>query len=206
MNQIQDLQEQLNRLRRQTSAADGNGAAKNSVFDLVLTLALAGRWRCGLGRGVGGLGGPRAGVDGRWRLCCGAVVGGPFAGARTSVFQRSLSLLVRWVAAWGCGGGRASAWASSGRGPLQQACGFTVVKVMVGCSVVSRRPLRSRAVAGVLQRVRVGLGPALASRAPSPPAAAAAAWRGRGRVPIAGWSLGGVGPDRNLRGEGRRGW
>ena len=27
----------------------------------------------------------------------------------------------------------------------------------------------------------------LASHAPSPPAAAAAAWRGRGRVPIAGW-------------------
>jgi len=29
--------------------------------------------------------------------------------------------------------------------------------------------------------------------APSPLAAAAAAWRGRGRVPIAGWSYGGVG-------------
>ena len=45
-----------------------------------------------------------------------------------------------------------------------------------------------------------------ASRAPSPPAAAAAAWRGRGRVPIAGWSLGGVGPDRGLREGGRRRW
>jgi hypothetical protein len=31
-----------------------------------------------------------------------------------------------------------------------------------------------------------------------------AAWRGRGRVPIAGWSLGGVGPGRGLRGGGRR--
>ena len=30
-----------------------------------------------------------------------AVVGGPFAGGGPSVFQRSLSLLVRWVAAWG---------------------------------------------------------------------------------------------------------
>jgi hypothetical protein len=78
---------------------------------------------------------------------------------------------------------------------------------LVGCSVVSGRPLRSLAVAGVSQRVRVGLAPLLASRAPSPPAAAAAAWRGwgrvrgRGRVHIAGWSLGGVGPDRGLRGE-----
>ena len=74
---------------------------------------------------------------------------------------------------------------------------------LVGCSVVSGRPLRSRAVAGMSQRVRVGLGPVLAFRAPSPPAAA---WRGRGRVPIAGWSLGGVGPDRGLRGGGRGGW
>ncbi len=77
---------------------------------------------------------------------------------------------------------------------------------LVGCSVVSGRPLRSRAVAGVSQRVCVGLGPVLASHAPSPPAAAAAAWRGRGRVPIAGWSYGGVGPERGLRGGGRRGW
>ena len=64
---------------------------------------------------------------------------------------------------------------------------------LVGCSVVSGRPLRSLAVAGVSQRVRVGLGPVLASRAPSTPAAAAAAWLGQGRAPIAGWSLGGVG-------------
>jgi hypothetical protein len=77
---------------------------------------------------------------------------------------------------------------------------------LVDCSVVSGRPLRSRAVAKVSQRVRVGLGPVLASRAPSSPAAAATAWRGRGRVPIAGWSLGGVGPDRGLRGGGGRGW
>ena len=41
---------------------------------------------CGLGRGVGVLGGPRAGVDGLWRLCCGVAVGGPFAGGRSSVF------------------------------------------------------------------------------------------------------------------------
>ena len=42
--------------------------------------------------------------------------------------------------------------------------------------------------------------------ATSPPAAAAAAWRGQGRVPIAGWSLGGVGPDWGLRGGRRRVW
>ena len=70
---------------------------------------------------------------------------------------------------------------------------------LVGCSVVSGRPLRSRAVAAVLLHVCVGRGPGLASPAPSPPAAAAAAWRGRGRVPIAGWSLGGVGQDSGLR-------
>jgi hypothetical protein len=77
---------------------------------------------------------------------------------------------------------------------------------LVGCIVVSRGPLRSRAVAGVSQRFRVSLGPVLASRAMSPTAAAAAAWRGRGRVPIAEWSLGGVGPGRGLRGVRRRGW
>jgi hypothetical protein len=53
--------------------------------------------------------------------------GGPFTGGRPSVFQRSPSLLVRWVDAWGCGGGRTSAWVSSKRGQLQQACGFTAV-------------------------------------------------------------------------------
>ncbi len=46
---------------------------------------------------------------------------------------------------------------------------------LVDCSVVSGRPLRNYAVAGVSQRVRVGLGLVLASRAPSPPAAIAAA-------------------------------
>jgi hypothetical protein len=61
------------------------------------------------------------------------------------------------------------------------------------------------ALFNVSQRVRVGLGPVLASRAPSPPAAAAAALLGRGRVPLR-WTFGGVGPDRGLRGGGRRGW
>ena len=61
------------------------------------------------------------------RFCCGVAVGGQFAGGQSSVFHRSPSLLVRWVDAWGCGGERASAWASSGRGQLQQACGVTSV-------------------------------------------------------------------------------
>ncbi len=56
---------------------------------------------CGLGQGVGGLEGPRAGVDGLCCLCCCAVVGGPFAGGQPSVFQHSPSLLVRWVNSWG---------------------------------------------------------------------------------------------------------
>jgi hypothetical protein len=60
---------------------------------------------------------------------------------------------------------------------------------LVDCSVFSGLS-HSCAVVGVSQHVCIGLGPILASRAPSPPAAAAAAWRGRGRVPIAGWSLG----------------
>jgi hypothetical protein len=77
---------------------------------------------------------------------------------------------------------------------------------LVGCSVVSGRPLRSRAVAGVSRHVCVCLGPVLASHATSLPAAAAAAWAGRGRVHIAEWSYGGVGPVRGLRGGGRRGW
>ncbi len=55
---------------------------------------------------MGGLDGPRAGVDGLCRLCCGNVVGGPLAGSRPSVFHCSLLLLVRWVNALGCGGGR----------------------------------------------------------------------------------------------------
>ena len=81
---------------------------------------------------------------------------------------------------------------------------------LVGCSVVSRLPLRSCAVAGVTQRVCVCLGPVLASYAPdlapSPPAAAAAVWRGRGLVPTAGLSYGGVGPERGFRGGERTGW
>jgi hypothetical protein len=44
---------------------------------------------------------------------------------------------------------------------------------LVGCSVVSGRPLRSRAVAGVSLHVCVCLGPVLASHATSLPAAAA---------------------------------
>ncbi len=39
---------------------------------------------------------------------------------------------------------------------------------LVGCSVVSGRTISSRTVAGVSQRVRVVLGPVLASRVPSP--------------------------------------
>ena len=59
--------------------------------------------------------------------------------------------------------------------------------VVVGCcllgfSVIIGRPLHRRAVAGVSQRVRVGLRPVLVSRDPSP---LAAARRGQGRVPIA---------------------
>jgi hypothetical protein len=71
----------------------------------------------------------------------------------------------------------------------------------VGCSLVSRLPIRSRAVTGVSHRVCVCLGPVLASHAPSPPAAAAATCSGRGLVPIAGWSYGGVGPERGLLGR-----
>ena len=57
------------------------------------------------------------------------------------------------------------------------------------------RPLRSRAVAGVSHRVRVGPGSVLASRAPSPPAATGPAGAGRGGI------LGGLGPDKGLRGD-----
>jgi hypothetical protein len=77
---------------------------------------------------------------------------------------------------------------------------------LVGCSVVSGLPLRSRAVTGVLMHVCVCLGPVLASHAMSLPAVAAAVWRGWGQVHIEGWSYGGVGPVRGLRGGGRRGW
>ena len=59
-------------------------------------------------------------------------------------------------------------------------------------------------MAGVSNRVCVGLRPVLASRAPSQSTAASTSWRGRGLVPIAGWSSGGVGLDRGLQGGGRR--
>jgi hypothetical protein len=109
------------------------GQPKNLPIDegfrvpLLTLYCLGGGGGCGLGQGVGGLGWPRAGVDGLWHLCCGVFVGGPFAGGRPSVFQHSQLLLVRWGDAWGCGGGRAAAWASSGRGQLQQTCGFATV-------------------------------------------------------------------------------
>ncbi len=46
----------------------------------------------------------------------------------TAGHQSSNTVSCRWwVDAWGCGGGRAVVWASSGRGQLQQACGFTAV-------------------------------------------------------------------------------
>jgi hypothetical protein len=93
-----------------------------------LTLAWAGRWRpLRAGAERGGLGGPRADVDALWRLCCGDVVGEAFADGLQSVFQPSLSWLVRCDATWGCCDRRAEVWASSGRGPLQQACWFTAV-------------------------------------------------------------------------------
>jgi hypothetical protein len=44
---------------------------------------------------------------------------------------------------------------------------------LVGCGVVSGRPLHSSSVPGVSQRASVSLGPVLASRVPSPPAASA---------------------------------
>jgi hypothetical protein len=69
--------------------------------DLTTWLWLGGGGRCGLGRGVGGLGGPGLVVDARWRLLVGQCVG------------------MRLRAGSGV--------ASSGRGPLQQACAFTAV-------------------------------------------------------------------------------
>ena len=72
-----------------------------------------------------GLGGPRADVDAWWSLCCGAVVGGSFAGGQQSVFDHSLSFVL-WVTTWGCCGGLTVEWVSSGRGQSQQVCGFSV--------------------------------------------------------------------------------
>jgi hypothetical protein len=115
-----------------------------------------------------------------------------------------LALAGWWRRLWarsGCGG---SGWAPGW-------CGWAVASLLRRCcggavcwrpaSVLSGRPLRSRAVAGVSLHVCVCLGPVLASHATSLPAAASAAWRGRGRVHKAGWSYGGVGPERGLRGE-----
>ncbi len=48
------------------------------------------------------------------------------AACHQSVFQCSQLLLVRWGDVWGCGGWLV-AWANSGRGQLQQVCGFTAV-------------------------------------------------------------------------------
>jgi hypothetical protein len=94
----------------------------SSFLPLSLPLPLPspvfGGGRCGLGRGVGGLVGPRAGVDALWRLCCGAVVGGPFAGGRSSVFQRSLSMLGRW----GLRGGAVAGGRRRGRPPDGASC------------------------------------------------------------------------------------
>ena len=64
--------------------------------------------------------------------------------------------------------------------------------------------MQSRCGGGVAARLRLP-GPVLASHATSLPPAAAAAWRGQGRVHIAGWSYGGVGPVRGLRGGRKKG-
>ena len=107
--------------------ANGSSCTEKILFrNGDLTLAFAVWCRClWAGSGCGGVGGQ--GVDGMCRLCCGAVGGGAFAGSRSSVFQHSPSVLVRWVDARGCCGGRVAAWESSGRGQLQQACGFPAV-------------------------------------------------------------------------------
>ena len=60
-------------------------------------------------------------------------------------------------------------------------------------------------MAGLSRHVCVCLRPVLASHAPSPLAAAAAAWRGRGRVPIAGWSYGGVRTGKGSSGGRKKG-
>jgi len=77
----------------------------------------------------------------------------------------------------------------------------------VVCLAVVTLPPHSTAptVASCRLHVCVCLGPVLASHATSLPAAAAAAWRGLGRVHIAGWSYGGVGPVRGLRGGRKKG-
>jgi hypothetical protein len=61
---------------------------------------------------------------------CGAVVGGPFAGGRTAIGLPSQSVIVgevgRCVVRGAVAGGRRRG-RPPGRGPLQQACGFTAV-------------------------------------------------------------------------------
>jgi hypothetical protein len=97
-------------------------------------------------------------------------------------------------------------------GGLQPGAALVVVRLLVvtlpprstSSAVAGSRLVGSRTVAGVSPRW-----PGARSGLPCPvppPAAASATWRGRGLVPIAGWSLGGVGSDRSLRGGGRRGW
>jgi hypothetical protein len=50
---------------------------------------------------MGGWDWVQVGVDAWWSLCYCVVVGGQFSGCRTSVFLRSLYLLVQWVDVWG---------------------------------------------------------------------------------------------------------
>ena len=77
----------------------------------------AGAGRGGSGRAPGWCG--WAVTSSLWRCCGGAVCWRPAISLPQSVVVGEVGL------AWGCGGGRAAAWASSGRGQLQQACGFT---------------------------------------------------------------------------------
>jgi hypothetical protein len=93
-----------------------------------LTLALAGRWRPLWARAGRGGSGRALGLCGcavaslLRRGCGGAVCWRPAIGLPAQ------SVVVgEGGAARGCGGGRAAAWASTGRGQLQQECGFTAV-------------------------------------------------------------------------------
>jgi hypothetical protein len=95
-----------------------------------LTSALAAWWwRLWAGSGCGGSG--RApgwcgwAVASLLRRCCGGAV--CWRPVISLLAQSVTALLVRWGDAWGCGCERAAAWASYGRGQLQQACGFTAV-------------------------------------------------------------------------------
>ena len=187
----------------------------NNINPGDLTLALAGRWRplwAGAGCGGSGRGGAVAGGLRRGRPPDGARC------SRRAGLQQCRSFVEMCVVscqpqcstsvrkwAGGCNLGLPSSSFAvvtlppRSTGPAMAGCR------LVGCSVVSGRPLCSRAV-GFRSASASAWGPFWPPGAPSLPAAAASAWRGRGRVPIAGWSLGGIGPDRGLRGEGRRGW